>query len=183
MLRQSDTVGKGQVIAQASFALSLVVTAVLAAVQAMGGNVLSRTWAKLLVMVGLVAAVYLGSSRDFYMPFLGPNVVPSSLLQIGTPTDATVALTVVAPPGATHVMYWAAQASLLTSSDPTKAYGAFSNSGVVPVAGGRATLRLACPGTYQVGMIKKVLPRHVHFRYVFKNGMVSSVKTQAVACP
>lgn len=180
-MRHTDTLTKASIMANSTFAFALVITAVLASAQAFGSNVLSKTWAKVLVLCGLVGAVYLGTSRDFYLPFLGPNMVPSSLLKVSTPPDATVAIAVDAPQGATHVMYWAARTSLTTSGDPQTAYGDFTNAGVVPVAGGRATLRLACPGTYQA--MRRTLPRHLHYRYVFTNGLVSSVKTLPVTCP
>ena len=118
-----------------------------------------------------------------YLPFLGPSAIPTSVLKVGSPSDASVAIAIDAPAGATHVVYWAAKPSTLPVDTPGAAYVGFTNAGVVPVAGGRATLRLACPGVYKVGPTHRVIPRHVHFRYVFGNGSMSSVKTRPVACP
>lgn len=181
-MRISENLQKVDVTAASVFALALVLTAVLAAFHTFGSNVLDAHWARLVVMVALVGAVYLGSGRDFYLPFLGPTVVPTSLLKVGTPPDATVSVSVDAPKNATHVMYWAATPSTMPAGSPMAAYRGFKNAGVVEVAGGRATLRIACPGTYKVGW-GRLLPRHLHYRYIFANGVLSSVKTASVTCP
>ena len=181
-MRLSENLGKGHVAAHAIFTVALLFTTVLASFQVLGSNVLGSRWAKLVVMVALVGAVYLGFNRDFYLPFLGPTVVPTSVLKLGTPSDATVAIAIDAPRNATHVVYWAAKPSTMAMDNPMAAYRGFNNAGVVAVAGGRATLRLACPGTYKVGW-GRLMPRHVHYRYVFDNGVMSSVKTAAVKCP
>ena len=181
-MRLSENLTTAGVATQAVLAMSLVATAVLASFQVFGSDVLSHNWARLIVIVGLVGAVYLGTSRDFYMPFLGPGVIPTSVLRVGSPADASVALTINAPKAATHVIYWASKPSMLPFDSPKLAYAAFTNAGVVPVAGGRATIRLACPGTYKTGM-GRVTPRHVHYRHVFASGAMSGVKTQAVPCP
>lgn len=181
-MRVSDNIKKGEAVAHIVFAISLVLTAVLAAFQTFGSNVLASSWARLVTVVALAGAVYLGFNRDFYMPFLGPAAMPPSLLKLGTPPDATVSVSVDAPGKATHVMYWAATPSSMPNEDPMAAYRGFKNSGVVEVAGGRATLRIACPGTYKVGW-GRMLPKHLHYRYVFANGMMSAVKTANVTCP
>jgi hypothetical protein len=180
-MRVSDNLEKGQVVAHAVSAVALVVVAVLAALQSFGANVFSSRWARLASVLALVGATYVGLNRDFYMPFLGPTVVPTSVLKLGTPADAAVSLSVDAPAKATHVVYWAAGPSTMPSPTPIDAYAGFKNAGVVPVAGRRATLRLACPGAYKVGW-GRLLPRHVHYRYVFTNGVMSAVKTAPVTC-
>ena len=170
------------VVAHIVFVISLLVTAVLASLQALGSNVLSSSnAARLVALVALVGAVYLGTNRDFYMPFLGPTIVPTSVLKLGVPADATVSITVDAPPQATHVMYWAATAANMPFDSAAKAYSGFNNAGIVQVAAGRATMKIACPGTYRVGW-GKLLPRHVHYRFVFANGMTSGVQSAPVTC-
>lgn len=181
-MRLSEKMQPGEVAAHLVFVVAMLLTTLLAALQSFGSNVLASKWAKLVTVVALVGAVYLGTSRDFYMPFLGPTIIPTSVLQVGTPKDASVAMSVDAPAGATHVMYWAASPSTTPATSPAKAYEGFNNAGIVQVAGGRATLRLACPGTYTVRW-NKLLPRHVHYRFIFENGMTSSVKTANVRCP
>lgn len=182
-MRLSENLQKGHVAAHAVFTGALVVTAVLAAFQVFGSNVLGTSrLARLAVLIALIGSVYLGFNRDFYMPFLGPTVVPTTVLKLGVPTDATVSISIDAPPNATHVVYWAANPSPVPQEDPMAAYRGFNNAGVVEVAGGRATLRLACPGAYKVGW-GRLLPKHVHYRYIFSNGVLSAVKTAPVRCP
>jgi hypothetical protein len=180
-MRLQENLHKGEVTAHAVSAFALVLTAVLAAMHTFGSTVLSSSWARTVVLVALIGAVYVGTNRDFYMPFLGPTVVPTSVLKLGTPKDATVAVSIDAPRNATHVVYWAATPSTMPASSPMAAYRGFNNAGVVEVAGRRATLRLACPGTYKVGW-GRLLPRHVHYRYVFDNGVLSATKTATVTC-
>jgi hypothetical protein len=181
-MRLSENLEKGQVAAQVVFTGSLVATAVLASFHIFGSNVLSRTWARAIVLVALVGAVFLGLNRDFYMPFLGPTVVPTSVLRVGVPSDASVAISIDVPSNVTHVVYWAASPSTMPANSPMEAYRGFRNAGIVETSGGRATMRLACPGTYKVGW-GRLLPRHVHYRYIFNNGIMSSVKTASVKCP
>lgn len=180
-MRITENLEKGEAAIHAVAAVALIVTAVLAALQSFGADVLSSRWARLVVLVALAGGTYVGLNRDFYLPFLGPTVVPTSVLKLGTPADATVSVTVDAPANATHVIYWAAGPSTYPSDSPPAAYQGFKNAGVVEVAGNRATLRVACPGTYKVNR-GRVLPRHLHYRYVFSNGVLSSVRTANVAC-
>jgi hypothetical protein len=181
-MRVTENMQASEIAAHGIFALAMVVTSVLAAMQSFGSNVLASRWARLVTVVALVGAVYLGTSRDFYMPFLGPTVVPTSVLHVATPKDSTVAMAVDAPKGATHAMYWAAGPTSVPCNSPAIAYRGFNNAGIVRVAGGRATLRLACPGVYKVGW-GRVLPRHVHYRFIFENGVTSGVHTARVNCP
>lgn len=181
-MRVSDNITKSGVIAHAIFAISFILTTVMAAFHVFGARVLDRTWARFIVIVALVGAVYLGSSRDFYAPHLGVNVIPTTALKQYTPTDASVAVTVDAPDGAVYALYWASKQSTLVFESPAAAYSGYENSGVVPVAGGRATLRLGCPGVYK-SSLGRVVPRHVHCRFVFPNGAMTSVKTLPVRCP
>ena len=180
-MRVNEKLEKVDVSARAFFALMMVLTTLLAAFQTFGANPLGSRWARLVVILSLVGAVYLGFNRDFYMPFLGPTVIPTSVLKLGTPADATVSVSIDVPKTATHVIYWAATPSTAPQDNPMAAYRGFKNAGVVEAAGGRATLRVACPGTYKVGW-GRLVPRHLHYRCVFANGSLSAVKTASVTC-
>lgn len=178
----SDNLQKGHVAAHAFFAFALIVTTLLATLHTFGSNVLASKWSRLVVILGLVGAVYLGFDRDFYMPFLGPTVLPTTVLKVGTPADASVSVSIDAPANVSHVVYWAANPSTMSRDDPMEAYRGFNNAGIVAATNGRATLRLACPGTYKVGW-GRLLPRHVHYRYIYKTGVLSGVQTASVTCP
>jgi hypothetical protein len=131
-----------------------------------------------LLIVG-ASAIYLLFAPNVrtFLPFLGKTVFPPSLLLLSEQagTNATV---IVNAPGAVKVAYWAAHADNgEVESDPMKAYDSYENIGVASVVDGKATLKLKCPTEYKVqkGMIK--LPRHVHYRLIYDNGVISEVFT------
>lgn len=137
---------------------------------------------KYLSLGAAIGAVYILAfdSRNYFLPFLGPAAVPPTVLRIGTslpPDAATVSVQVSAPPRATHVIFWAASTSALS---PTKAYGSYENAGVAEVRGGSAALAVQCPGGYSVGGFK--LRKHVHYRFVYPDGLLGEVKTVNVKC-
>lgn len=131
-----------------------------------------------LLIVG-ASALYLLFAPNVrtFLPFLGKTVFPPSLLLLSEQagTNATV---IVKAEGAEKVAYWAAHADEgIVESEPMKAYNSYENIGVAAVVDGKATLKLKCPTEYKVkkGMIK--LPRHVHYRLIYSNGVISEVLT------
>lgn len=126
-----------------------------------------------LALAAFVAAAWLAVSRTTWLPFLGPTVLPPSVLTPHAPADATRRLALVAPADAVKVVYWAAS---YAAKDPRTAYGGYANAGVADVnAGGTAVLTFAPPQQYSVR--GKRLARHVHYRWVSSAGMASAVKT------
>ncbi len=140
------------------------------------------------IIVGL-CALYLGSNRNFYLPFLGDTVLaPSTLALSEGRTDANIEVEVDAK-GADLVMYWAAEPSASQEQDGTKfaydAYDKFTNAGVVPVVNNKAKLKVKCPQKYWVnkwGIKKTTLENHVHYRLIFPNGWASEVMTRQLDC-
>lgn len=131
-----------------------------------------------LLIVG-ASALYLLFAPNVrtFLPFLGKTVFPPSLLLLSeqAETNATV---IVKADNAIKVAYWAAHADEgVVESDPMKAYDSYENIGVAAVVDGKATLKLKCPTEYKVqkGMIK--LPKHVHYRLIYSNGVISEVLT------
>ena len=131
-----------------------------------------------LLIVG-ASALYLLFAPNVrtFLPFLGKTVFPPSLLLLSeqAETNATV---IVKADNAEKVAYWAAhQDEGEVESDPMKAYDSYENIGVAAVVDGKATLKLKCPTEYKVqkGMIK--LPKHVHYRLIYSNGVISEVLT------
>jgi hypothetical protein len=137
-----------------------------------------------LVMVATLAAIKFSMEKTTYLNFLGPTFLPPNLLQIETkPKDATLQIEIITPNNTVAVVYWAADASQNVNPDVWKAYGNYNNSGVASVSQGKALLSLWCPGRYQVGTVKrKTLPKHVHYRFVSKEGMLSAVQTKYLMC-
>jgi uncharacterized membrane protein YuzA (DUF378 family) len=139
------------------------------------------------ILVGL-CALYLGSNRNFYLPFLGDTVLaPSTLLRSEGRSDADIEVDVDAK-GADLVMYWAAEPTGEEQQDGTKfaydAYDKFSNAGVVPVINDKAKLKVKCPQQYWVKKwgVKSTLSKHVHYRLIYPNGWASEVMTHQLNC-
>lgn len=123
-------------------------------------------------------AIFVGFSRDSYLPFLGQAVVPCSVLQERIPDKADLKVRIIAPVGR-KVLYWAAA----SSNDKEKllnwreAYGDYENAGVA-LAGedGSALLQVRRPQSYWVPPGRKLEP-HVHYRICGDDGMMGPVRS------
>jgi len=84
-------------------------------------------------------------------------------------------------PDGTKIAFWGALPSDKVAPNPRKAYSNYANAGIAEVYHGKATLKFWCPSKYNVpfGM---TLNRHVHYRVVEANGMMSAVRTTYVKC-
>ena len=137
------------------------------------------TWRKVVLILATIAALWFAFRRDSWLPFLGESVLPPSTLLVSSPTYADKALVVKAPAGATRCVYWAAENKAGTVAEgPEIAYGRFGNAGTAAVIDGVASLKYRTPGSYKLrGGVK---PPHVHYRFVFDEGMMGPVKTTEV---
>lgn len=157
----------------------------------------STTHPALRVAQALVGAIALVAifDRDLYLPFLSETVLPAPLIASSThapsihpkPEDVIIKLPTGLPPN-TKVVYWAAENGdprMPTKTTWKQAYGGFTNSGVVETdTAGVANIMLQCPQQYAVGPFKKVLSRHLHYRYADpkRPGMLSRVITHKFEC-
>lgn len=133
------------------------------------------------LLLAVAAIAFLALDRDSYLPFLGECVLPTSLLAAKTPQDASFTVSVHAAPGATHIMYWASESGAGIAPNPYDAYGNYSNAGIVKTApSGLTILPVRCPQQYKVR--GKTLPRHVHYRSIFKSGVAGPVQTTQITC-
>ena len=132
----------------------------------------------LYVIVG-VSALIIAFHRDTYLPFLGPTVVPCSLIPERIPEGADTTVDVIVKPGA-KVLYWAAEPStegLKKINDWRGAYLKFMNAGVtIAGADGTASLLIKSPQPYTVPWKGRIEP-HVHFRVCGENGMMGRIDT------
>lgn len=126
------------------------------------------------------AALGIGFSRDNYLPFLGPSVMPCSLLKVQTPEGADTEVQVRVKPGA-KVLYWAAEPEnkdlegIQTWKD---AYLGYKNAGVaIADDNGYVSLRVRKPQAYGVPMRSGGLPKHIHYRVCGDNGFIDRVMT------
>jgi uncharacterized membrane protein YuzA (DUF378 family) len=142
-----------------------------------GRKVLGRA---VYIIIGLLAVAIM-FDRDTYLPFLGPMVVPCSVLKDRTPSGATRSVQVKVRPGA-KVLYWAAEPSgasedLKAIKDWKRAYAQYENAGVATAGeDGVATLRVREPQPYWVPM-KGSLQHHVHYRVCGEAGWMERVQT------
>lgn len=161
-------------------AVSSVGSGILVLVAArLGAVTVDGSVAGIAAFLASLACVWLMLQRTTYLPFLGPTVLPGSvLLSRRTPKNATVIVDI--PSSASKIVYWASEPCSNVKPTPWAAYKDFDNSGVVDVENGVAEVHLRCPGRYVAK--GKVLPRHVHYREVVGDGMMGPVKTVGVIC-
>jgi hypothetical protein len=155
---------------------NLVAMAILVAGTVISFAVGRKTWAAALM---LLVALWVGLNLYSYLPFLGPTVVPCSLLANRIPDHADTEVRVDGlKPGAT-VMYWAAEPAtdgLARIKDWRQAYLDFANAGVTRADGaGVAVLVIRKPQPYTVP-VKGRLESHVHWR-VCEGYMLGPVQT------
>ena len=132
-------------------------------------NVVSRIFGKsvlatcVYVLVG-VSALAIMFDRDTYLPFLGPMVVPCSVLETRDPPGATREVKINVGPNV-KIIYWAAEPSSGEKLNSWKnAYLDYQNAGVAVSNGnGEAVLKIRDPQSYKVPFKGKLEP-HVHYR-------------------
>jgi len=135
-----------------------------------------------------IAAIYLGTKKHFYLPFLGRTVMAPSVIRPAFSNDKATINLVVDAPNAESVIYWAAEPLNNKENEGKKfaydAYDKYNNSGVANVENGKALLKIQCPQTYWVRKfgVKKTLPKHLHYRLVYPKGMLSEVYTLNISC-
>jgi uncharacterized membrane protein YuzA (DUF378 family) len=138
-----------------------------------------KTIIRIIYLIFGIAAIYLVAftPSHTFLTFLDKTVLPPSLLLLSEQANTNAEVKVDAP-GAIKVVYWAAQEDKNTViEDPYEAYASYENIGIAAVKDNSATLKLKCPSKYKVGKPKMTLPRHVHFRLVYANGVLSEVRT------
>ena len=139
------------------------------------------------LLIGLCGLYYL-FNRDYYLPFLGPAVIPTPTF--GEKEKLSGNLTSVKlynlPPN-TNVIFWAAKSSEMTIETSLEAYsGNSANSGIVKTNDkGEAIISINCPAPYkitQLGFVKSTLKSHVHYRYEIPEykGIYSRVMTKFI---
>lgn len=132
------------------------------------------------LLVGF-SAILLMLNRDTYLPFLGKTVMPTSLFTPIRMADYNHVQTIKVPDSKyTHVVYWAASPEQgEIGPDPRTAYNDFSNMGVEEIRDKVVNLYIKLPEQYKVPL-KGILPRHIHYRFVELNGMISRVHTETI---
>lgn len=169
-----------------SYLFLLVIVLLFALFQSIVVLMREPSWVmKGIAAIVLVTVIYLGSFRNTYLPFLGPTVLPQSLLKEPgkvAKTGATHVTLFANVPDNTKVIYWAAKSSQdIIFEDPYVAYEDYTNAGVTLVKNKQANLIIDCPSSYKIPSGKTLSP-HVHYRIVYPNGILGSVQTLYVKC-
>jgi len=132
---------------------------------------------KVIYIIVALSAIKLAISRDNWLPFLGKTVLPENLIPMQELKGNTIVKVNVSPN--TKVAYWAS--SKVGDGIPTveKAYGNYSNGGVVMSdKNGVATLVFNEGTSYKVPTGREIY-RHVHYRELKgEYGMIGPVQTQ-----
>lgn len=132
------------------------------------------------VLVVIASLLYNMFDRNFYLPFLGWSVYPCGSLAEKIPRNADTTISVQVKPNV-NVIYWGSEPSAKETQpidNPWDAYANYDNSGVVRAdENGKAVLQFRNPSSYQVGLMSKTLPRHIHYRECRHPGMLSDIKT------
>jgi hypothetical protein len=145
---------------------------------------------KLIAVIVLIAAIYIGANRNTYLPFLGSTAIPPIIFQremIPAGYNVSYDLSLNNVKDGTYVLYWGALSSGdksdVIKNNPIEAYGDYSNTGIVTAKNGKATLYFNCPDKYQVGVMKKTINRHIHYRLIRPSDpIMSPVFTAHVNC-
>lgn len=125
----------------------------------------------------LLSIVLLTSQLDFWLPFLGKSVLPSSLVPLKEPSNYNKIIKVKVKPNS-KIAYWSTIPNTNNNVDVNKAYNQFENSGVVMSDNlGNAQLKIL-EGTGYVVPSGKKIERHVHYRVLgLEYGMMDSIQT------
>lgn len=132
---------------------------------------------KVIYILVALAAIKLAIKRDNWLQFLGNAVLPGSLIPLKQNKGDTVVEIKVRPNS--RIAYWASLPSDEKTPEVNKAYGDYSNSGVV-MSDEKGIAKLTIQkGTDYIVPSGRVIKRHVHYRELDQAwGMVGPVKTK-----
>jgi hypothetical protein len=143
---------------------------------------------KIIILIPLLCAIYLGLNRDTYLPFLGkcaftPRVILNEIIPEGCYEYHNLKLDNIE--NGTRVIYWGAlkdtNVSDTNNVTPKNAYGNYSNSGIAIVKNNTAKLYFHCPMNYNVGSRK--IDKHIHYRLCIPNNpILSKIYTEKIYC-
>jgi uncharacterized membrane protein YuzA (DUF378 family) len=120
--------------------------------------------------------------RKMFLPFLNETIMPPTIFKSQAPFFSNSKLTIDAP-GGYMVVYWGANPAKKYYDNINswrEAYDGFKNTGVADVVNDKAELVFSIPVRYSVnmGFKTKLLDRHIHYRIVYPDGVMSKVYTK-----
>jgi len=131
-----------------------------------------------------ICTVYLliFQQRHMFLSFLDETVMPPIVFSSQAPVFNNAKLTVNAHNGL-KVIYWASnpvRKDYDNISNWRDAYDGYANSGVANVINDKAELVFSIPVRYKVGLFNNLLDRHIHYRILYPNGIVSKIYTKKI---
>lgn len=131
----------------------------------------------------IISVLYLYFYNKYLsLPFLGETVIPMSAIadeKYPQNFDSEYELKLKNVEDGVKVIYWGAQKDdNIIHDDPYEAYDKYENVGIAIVKDNKAILKYIKPVEYKVGMLKRKLQRHLHYRLCCRNNiMLSEVHT------
>ena len=129
------------------------------------------------IFIGISAMIIM-FDRDTYLPFLGPMVLPCSVLENRNPSGATKEIKIVIEPNV-KVIYWATEpaSEKLETLTAWDAYLEYKNAGIATSNGeGVAVLNVREPQSYTVPFKGKLDP-HIHYRVCGEAGWLGRINS------
>ena len=122
-----------------------------------------------------IAAIYLATDRDTWLPFLSETIFPHSFIPLKNISKYDTSINIKVPKKA-KVAYWAANPHE-TTPFVMNAYGDYNNGGVVMAdENGNAQLKIIKGSGYIVPSGRYIAP-HIHYRVITNgSGMIGAVK-------
>ena len=132
----------------------------------------------------VVIVIYYLFNRDFYLPFLGPAVIPVPQTVL-VESEGMINVKLENLPKNVNVIYWASGKSDEDYKDYLEAYGSFANAGITKTDDiGSVVIKIACPAAYYVNKFGRNmrLSRHMHYRYEYpeSKGLYSRIYTKYI---
>ena len=119
--------------------------------------------------------------RKLYLSFLEETVMPPNIFENKTNknNDKTFILKLEKGDEGKKVIYWSAKKDTdgKIVKDWKEAYDKYENSGIVDIVDGKADLTYSTPVQYKVGRFDRLLPRHLHYRILYEDGVLSKIHT------
>ena len=118
--------------------------------------------------------------RRLYLSFLEESVMPPNIFENRVNKNNNQNITLkINDPDAKKVIYWSAKPDSSNNiiKNWQEAYDTYDNSGIVDVINGTAELTYSIPVQYRVGYFDRLLKRHIHYRILYNDGVLSKIYT------
>lgn len=131
------------------------------------------------LLIGLMTLyVFLFHYRRLYLSFLEETVMPPNIFEnrINKNNDKKILINLKE---GKKVIYWLAKPDKNNKiiKNWQDAYDNYDNSGIVDIIDGKAELTYSTPVRYRVGKFNNLLPRHLHYRILYNDGVLSRIHT------